>query len=176
MIFKFRLLSSEKDDFVRDFEVRSNQNFYDLHMAIQKNCGYDDSQIASFFLCTNDWEKETEITLFELSEELGKGILAMNNSILSDHITGLKQRLLYIFDIFNERAFFIEVVGIKDEDSSKSYPRCTLSAGSSPVQVLPDEPIPKKEQNDQWNEPGTQDMNDSDAEDTFKGNDEPIEE
>jgi hypothetical protein len=168
MIFKFRLLSSEKDDFIRDFEVRSDQTFYDLHMAIQKNCGYDSSQIASFFLCTNDWEKETEITLFELSEEHGKGILAMDNSVLSVHITGLKQRLLYIFDIFNERAFFIEVVGIRDDDSSKSYPYCTLSAGSPPVQVLPDETLPGKERNDKWDDPG--------AEDTFKGNDEPIEE
>ena len=69
MIYKFRLLSSEKDDFVRDFEVSSDQTFYDLHLVIQYNCHYDTSQIASFYLCNSDWEKENEITLFELSEE-----------------------------------------------------------------------------------------------------------
>jgi hypothetical protein len=140
MIFKFRLLSSENDDFIRDFEASSSQTFYDLHMAIQKNCNYDSSQIASFFLCNNDWEKETEITLFEISEESGRHTLAMDKSILSSHINGLKQRLIYIFDIFNERPFFIEVVGIRDEDPSKTYPLCTLAEGSAPVQIILDVP------------------------------------
>ena len=138
MIYKFRLLSSEQDDFLRDFEVRSDQNLYDLHMAIQKNCQYDTTQIASFFLCNNEWEKENEITLFEL-EEPNKGSLVMDSSIFSQHITGLKQKLLYVFDIFNERTFFIEVVEIRDEVSSKSCPFCTLSQGSPPVQIFMDE-------------------------------------
>ena len=173
MIFKFRLLSSEKDDFVRDFDVSSSQTFYDLHLAIQKDCNYDPSLIASFFICNSDWEKETEITLFELAEEPGKVTLAMDNSVLSDHITGLKQRLLYVFDIFNERAFFIEVVGIRDDDPSRSYPRCTLSEGSPPIQILLEEPIPEEEINEQWDENA---MNDSDDEDSLEGEDEPIEE
>jgi hypothetical protein len=165
MIFKFRLLSNENDDFIRDFEISSEQTFYDLHLAIQKNCNYDTSQIASFFLCNNDWEKENEITLFELSEELGKNILVMDNSILSRHITGLRQKLLYVFDVFNERAFFIEVVDIRDAVSSKSYPICTLSEGSPPVQILLDE-ISR----------GIDYLNDADTDENFAGDDEPIEE
>jgi hypothetical protein len=165
MIFKFRLLSSENDDFIRDFEISSEQTFYDLHLAIQKNCNYDTSQIASFFLCNNDWEKENEITLFELSEDLGKNILVMDSSILSQHITGLRQKLLYVFDVFNERAFFIEVVDIRDAVSSKSYPICTLSEGSPPVQILLDE-ISR----------GIDYLNDADTDENFPGDDEPIEE
>ena len=165
MIFKFRLLSSENDDFIRDFEISSEQTFYDLHLAIQKNCNYDTSQIASFFLCNTDWEKENEITLFELSEDLGKNILVMDNSILSRHITGLRQKLLYIFDIFNERAFFIEVVDIRDAVTSKSYPICTLSEGSPPVQILLNEIFR-----------GIDYLNDADTDENFPGDDEPIEE
>jgi hypothetical protein len=173
MIFKFRLLSSEKDDFVRDFDISSSQTFYDLHLAIQQNCSYDSSQISSFFLCTSDWEKETEITLFELAEEPGRINIAMDHAILSDYITGLKQRLLYIFDIFNERAFFIEVVGIREDDHSKLYPRCTLSHGAPPVQILLDETLQQEVSNEQQDIP---DKNDSDAEDNPEGEDEPIEE
>ena len=165
MIFKFRLLSSENDDFIRDFEISSEQTFYDLHLAIQKNCNYDTAQIASFFLCNNDWEKEKEITLFDLSEEPGKSTLVMDNSIISQHITGLRQKLLYIFDFFNERAFFIEVVDIRDIVSSKSYPLCTLSQGLPPVQILLDE-ISR----------GIDYLNDADTDDNFPGDDEPIEE
>lgn len=176
MIYKFRLLSSEEDDFVRDFEVSADQTFYDLHSAIQKNCHYDTSQIASFFLCNNDWEKENEITLFELSEEPSKSTLLMDKSILSRHITGLRQRLLYIFDIFNERAFFIEVVDIRDKDPSQSYPICTLAEGSPPVQILLDEVIPGRKLKDQMDDLGIDYLNNSDNDDSFSGNDEPIEE
>jgi len=173
MIFKFRLLSSEKDDFVRDFDVNSGQTFYDLHIAIQKNCGYDPSQIASFFLCNDDWEKETEITVFELAEEPGRATLAMDNTILSDFITGLKQRLIYVFDVFNERAFFIEVVGIRDDDSTRSYPRCTLSEGSPPVQILLEEPIPEQEIDEKSEE---EYLDEDDDEESLEGDDESIEE
>ncbi len=173
MIFKFRLLSSEKDDFVRDFDISSGQTFYDLHMAIQKNFRYDPSQIASFFLCNSDWEKETEITLFEIPEEQGIATLAMEKSVLSDYISELRQKLIYIFDIFNERAFFIEIVGIREDDASKSYPRCTLSEGSPPVQIILDIPLPEKENNEPWDDSG---LNESSDDDISAGEDEPIEE
>jgi hypothetical protein len=181
MIYKLRLLSSEKDDFIRDFEVRSDQTFYDLHLAIQKNCLYDASQIASFFLCNNEWEKENEITLFELTEEHFKGSLIMDNSIFSEHITGLKQKLLYVFDVFNERAFFIEVVEIRDEVPSKSFPICTLSQGSPPVQILLDEVFLRKNLTEQMEDLGIDyssdfddtSSNDSNMYDSFDGEDEP---
>lgn len=181
MIYKLRLLSSEQDDFIRDFEVRSDQTFYDLHMAIQKNCQYDTSQIASFFLCNNEWEKEEEITLFDLSEEECKGSLVMDNSLFSEHLTGLKQKLLYVFDIFNERAFFIEVVEIRDIVPLKSYPVCTLSQGSPPVQILMDEVFLHKNLSEQMEDLGIDYSNDSDdaitddpdMEDIFSRDDEP---
>jgi hypothetical protein len=181
MIYKLRLLSSEKDDFIRDFEVISDQTFYDLHLAIQNNCDYDTSQIASFFLCNNEWEKENEITLFELTEEPFKGTLVMDKSIFSEHISGLKQKLLYVFDVFNERAFFIEVVEIKDEAPSKSYPVCSLSQGIPPVQILLDEVFLQKNLTEQMEDLGidySSDFDDtisddSNMYDSFSGEDEP---
>ena len=64
MIYKLRMISHEEEQFVRDFEVLSGQTFYDLHVAIQKELRFDTSQIASFYLCNDKWEKEIEITLF----------------------------------------------------------------------------------------------------------------
>jgi len=173
MIYKFRLLSSENDDFVRDFEVSASQTFYDLHMAIQKNCKFDPSQIASFFLCNNDWEKETEITLFEIPEEQGKVTLAMEKSVFLDYINEIKQKLIYIFDVFNERTFFIELVGIRDDDTSTIYPRCTLSEGSPPVQIMLDGPLPKPERSEISDE---EELNESNEDESLEGEDEPIEE
>ena len=138
MIYKFRLLSNEVDDFIRDFEVSSDQTFYDLHNAIQKNLHWDQSQIASFFFCNNDWEKEQEITLFDLADEPNNQTMVMESTKFSDHIKQLKQKLLYVFDIFNERTFFIEVVEIKEDKPGKTLPSCTYSEGFPPVQVTMD--------------------------------------
>ena len=33
MVFKFRLISNEQDDFIRDFEILDDQTFFDFHMA-----------------------------------------------------------------------------------------------------------------------------------------------
>jgi len=158
MVYKFRLLSNEKENFIRDFEVRSNQTFYDLHLAIQKNLHYDQSQIASFFICNNQWEKEQEITLFDLSDEPDNKIMVMDNTIFADHILELKQKLLYVFDVFNERAFFIEVVDIKQEAPGKTYPTCTLSEGLPPVQIIMDQIFPARDP--------SQDIDDTDIETT----------
>jgi hypothetical protein len=139
MIYKFRLLSNESDDFIRDFEVRSDQTFYDLHLALQKNLHWDHSQIASFYLCNNNWEKEQEITLFDLSDEPANQTMVMDSTRFSDHIKELKQKLLYVFDVFNERAFFIEVAEIKEEIQDKPYPSCAFSEGSPPIQIIMDQ-------------------------------------
>ncbi len=182
MVYKFRLISNEKEDFIRDFEVRSNQNFYDLHLVIQKNLHYDQSQIASFFICNDHWEKEQEITLFDLSDEPDQKTIVMDSTRFSDHIHKLKQRMLYVFDVFNERAFFIEVAEIKEDIPGKTYPACTLSKGSPPVQIIMDQVFFTRDPSLNIDDTGietTDDdslFNDSDFDDIIFGDKEPDEE
>ena len=51
MIYKFRLLSDEVEDFRRDIEIDSDATFHELHKAILEATGYNDDQMTSFFLC-----------------------------------------------------------------------------------------------------------------------------
>jgi len=139
MVFKFRMISHEEEDFVRDFEVLSDQAFFALHVAIQKDLHFDPSQIASFYICNDQWEKEKEITLFDISEEPKKEILVMDKTKFSDHIKEPKQRLLYVFDVFNERGFFMEVAEIHQNDHYNEYPVCTFTKGCPPQQILMDQ-------------------------------------
>jgi hypothetical protein len=138
MVLKFRLISDEKDDFVRDFEILAEQSFFILHMAIQDNLHFDKSQIASFFTCTPNWEKNQEITLFELSEEQGARVITMENAMIGDHMQNLHDKMFYIFDVFNERLLFIELVSIHEEDPSKKYPYCSSEKGQAPQQLIMD--------------------------------------
>ena len=78
MVSVFRLISDELDNFRRDFEIKSDQSFYDLHIAIQNNLCYDKSQVASFFICDDNWEKLQEITLVGISDEESHKLLFMD--------------------------------------------------------------------------------------------------
>ena len=139
MVLKFRLISNEQDDFIRDFEILAEQTFFQLHMAIQDNLHFDKSQIASFFTCSQNWEKEQEITLFELSEEEAAKVLVMDNTKIGDHTQGTHDKMLYVYDVFNERLFFIELVEILKQDSSKAYPCFSFEKGQAPQQVFMDD-------------------------------------
>jgi hypothetical protein len=138
MVLKFRLISNEQDDFIRDIEIRDDQTFFDLHEAIQDNLHFDKSLIASFFICNQQWEKEQEITLFELSEEEAAKVLVMDNTSIGQYMQDAHDKMLYVFDIFNERLFFIELVEILKQDTSKAYPCCSFEKGQPPRQLFMD--------------------------------------
>ena len=110
MVYKFRIISDEVDDFLREIKIDSEASFYDLHEAILKCTGYKDDQMTSFFICDEDWEKETEITL----EDMGNGsseedTYVMKDTHLSELLEDEKQKLIYVFDPLAERVFFIEL-------------------------------------------------------------------
>ena len=138
MVLKFRFISNEQDDFIRDFEILDDQTFFQFHMAVQGNLHFDKSQIASFFICNEKWEKEQEVTLFELSDEENAGVLVMDNTLLRDHASTVNDKLLYVYDVFNERLFFIELVETSDPVPSLHYPICTFERGNAPQQILMD--------------------------------------
>lgn len=48
MVYKFRIISDEVDDFLREIKIDSEASFYDLHEAILKCTGYKDDQMTSF--------------------------------------------------------------------------------------------------------------------------------
>lgn len=131
MVYRFVVLSDEDEAFVREFEFLENQNLLDFHNAIQEELEFDRSQIASFYMATDSWEKEEEFTLFDM----GAGSSTMENAVLEDIIFRKNQKLLYVFDFFNDRALFIEYVGESREMDGREYPLCTNSKGLPPKQV-----------------------------------------
>ena len=132
MVYKFVVLSDEDESFVREFEFIDSQTLMDFHNIIQEELEYDKSQMASFYLATDNWEKEEEFTLFDM----GTGSSTMETAILEDIIFRKNQKLLYVFDFFNERALFVEYTGETKEIEEREYPICTNSKGVPPKQVV----------------------------------------
>lgn len=137
MVYKFRILSGDNPDFIREIEVESDCTFFDLHDAIQSEVVYDNSHLASFFLTDESWEKGREITLLDMGGKF-PGNLVMDMTFLKDHLDEKKQKLLYVFDFFTERAFFIELAEIKDKERNRCYPYCTVAKGDPPPQIMLD--------------------------------------
>ena len=155
MIIKYRLISGESDVFVRDIEMISDNTFEDLHNAIQVSCDYDSSLMSSFYLSNKNWDKLQEIVEAKIDEEFQTDVLLMKETKLSDMNPKKFQRYIYIFDFFSVRAFFIEIVNIRDktcEDEKLEFPVCTLSQGKAPKQIFIDDSIPDDFDNDEDSE------------------------
>jgi hypothetical protein len=126
------VLSDEDESFIREFEFLDNHTLMDFHLQIQDELEFDKSQMASFYLATDSWEKEEEFTLFDM----GTGSSTMDDAILEDVIFRKNQKLLYVFDFFNDRSLFIEYTGEIKEIDGRDYPNCTNSKGVPPKQVV----------------------------------------
>ncbi len=135
MIYRFLLLSDEVDNFKREITIDSEASFLDLNNAILDAVGYTKDQMTSFFLCEDDWTKTTEITLMEMDSGSEVDNYVMGDTILSELLEDEKQKLLFVFDYFTERAFFMELGEIiTGKDQSEAI--CTTSIGNAPEQTI----------------------------------------
>jgi hypothetical protein len=67
---------------------------------------------------------------------MGTGSSTLEVAVLEDIIFRKNQKLLYVFDFFNERALFVEYTGEVKEIDGREYPSCTNSKGIPPKQVV----------------------------------------
>jgi hypothetical protein len=134
MIYKFRMISGDQQAFLRDYEVDSNQTFFELHKIIQNNLKFDSAQLASFFLADENWNKGLELTLIDMENEGGPAAIPMDSVKIKEIIKEKKERLLYVYDILTDNSFFIELMDIYPPDCSVKYPICKTSIGEPPLQ------------------------------------------
>ena len=140
MVFKFTLLSDEADNFVRVIKIDSEATFLDLHNAILESVNYDKNQLTSFYICSDDWEKGQEVTLIEMESSSEYDNLVMEDTRLEELLSDEKQKLMYVYDLVSDRAFFMELSEIiPGKKIDKAV--CSSAKGEAPQQVLSDEAI-----------------------------------
>ncbi len=135
MVFHFLIISGEDEEFVREILIDSKSSFLTFHKAIQESVGYDQGQLASFFLSDDDWGKGQEITLMMMDEESDS--LLMDEVHLKDYIEAAKDRLIYTFDFFGNRGFFVEVLDVAPE-KNLDKPVVVRTMGDAPEQIVID--------------------------------------
>ena len=128
-------MSDEVDNFKREIEIDADDTFLDLRNAICDAVQYDRSEMCSFFLCDDSWEKEKEITLEDMGTDSDEDTYLMDECILSDYLDDEGQKLMFVFDYMTDRAFFLQLKKIITGKSLKD-PVCTLSMGKAPDQHI----------------------------------------
>ncbi|MCL2597173.1 MAG: hypothetical protein FWD66_05850 [Paludibacter sp.] len=135
MIYKFNIVSDESDDFRLVVTIDSGATFLELNDIILKSTKYTTDQITSFYLCNEGWEKEQEITLIEMDTSFEFDNFVMDKTIIEDLVTEEKQKLLFVFDMINDRVFYLTLAKIitgKNQDK----PQCILCQGRVPKQIF----------------------------------------
>lgn len=167
MVYKFRIISDEVEDFKREIEIDSDATFIELHNAILESVGYPDDQMTSFFICNEKWIKEVEITREDMGGMSEEENYIMEETVIGDLVEEPKQKLMYLFDPLGDRAFYLELNKIeyhKDIDAAV----CTRSVGEAPAQTLDFEELMSKNNtvsnDDEFNEDfyGSEDFDDDD--------------
>ena len=167
MVYKFRFLSDEVEDFRRDIEIDSDATFFELHKAILESTGYPDDQMTSFFICNDQWIKEIEITREDMGGMSEEENYTMEETRIGDLVEEEKQKLMYLFDPLGDRVFYMDLSKI-DYHKNLDEAVCTRSVGDAPPQTLDFEELmsmnPVVGSDDEFSEDfyGSDDYNDDD--------------
>jgi len=147
--YKFKISFDEVEDFERNIEILSSDNFESFHKTLYDSIGLKGHELASFSICDTKWNKRQEITLidmqddreaetpnydeeeeFSTSSNIPKFI--MKDAVLKDFITDPHQHIMYEYDFINPKVFYIELLKALPAKELEEYPRCTLSKGVLP--------------------------------------------
>lgn len=135
MIYKFRIISDENKEFARELLIDSGQTFLDFHHCLQENLAYDPAQLSSFFITNASWEKQLQITLIDMMDDEGGNTITMDQRKIEADFEKKGDRMLYVYDFFSERSFFIELTDVMDITESKALPKVVFAHGDPPPQI-----------------------------------------
>ena len=173
-IYKFRVLSEDNDNFFREIDIKPSQTFEDFHRILLECTGFEPGEMASFYMCDNQWRKLQEISLENMSIGMPPAVeedekpsheevpLVMADTRLRDCINDPHQRMIYVYDFLNLYTFYIELYKIADGDEGASYPRCVKSTGKIQKNVKNQPPEAGIAAADDENNPGFEEIVDED--------------
>lgn len=136
-ILRFKVWMEDYPDVIRTLDLRADQTFEDLHQAILKSVNFDTTQLASFYVCNEDWEKKVEITLIDMSMDEGDIVPVMSETPISNYMQHVGEKLIFEYDFVMMWRFLAEVEAIRpasEVKKSEVFPALVYSEGEAPQQ------------------------------------------
>ncbi len=131
MVYKFLIGSEESSSFKLEIAIDSEDTFARLRNAILEAAGYDREQMDSFYICDDHWNKEKEVTYFDMDTDSDEDIWVMEDTRLDELIEDEGQKLKFIFDYMGERYFYMKLKEIVYGQSLRD-PLCQRKEGRPP--------------------------------------------
>ncbi len=148
MVYKFLVGSEEAEKFKLEIVIDSEDTFLRLRNTILDAAGYSRDELDSFYICDDDWEKDTEVTYIDMDTDSDEDVWLMGDTPLDELVEDEGQKLKFVFDYENERYFFMV---LKETIPGKhmSDPLCQRKEGKAPAEKLrfaaPAKPAPKQQ-------------------------------
>jgi len=97
--FVFSVKSTKVEDFEIIIEILANQTFEEFFNALKQAIGFNDNELASFYLCNSVWKPIKEIVLIDMGQEDNeddKALIMAKTKI--NIIEDPHQKLLFVYD------------------------------------------------------------------------------
>lgn len=137
MTYRLSFLSKEVDNFKLEIEAPSTATFLELNDLIISSLKYSKGEMTSFFSCDDEWEPYQEITLVEMDVSSENDSYVMENTRLEEFLADEGDKMMFVFDILNNRSLYLTLREIKPGTIAK--PKCTKLSGQIPVQIKMEE-------------------------------------
>ncbi len=127
MIYRFKIVFEDEEDFERWIDIKTNASFFTFHNAIQEAIGFNKKEDATFFATNDNWKKLKEIKIPAGDINAGKDPIAL-------HVNDPYQKFIYIADISKDWTLEVSLTKILDEEAGKTYPSVFKAIGKPPRQ------------------------------------------
>jgi len=141
------MFKEDQEDFLRDYDIKSNQSFKDLHNTIHDTIKFNGKELSSFYICNQNWKKLKEITLIDMNDELQEDeddeprepkpkTLVMDDARIKDFIDDPHQRIIYEYDFLNPQTFYLELTKVISAENNMKYPVCINRKGDLEIKAV----------------------------------------
>lgn len=131
-IYRFRVSFEDYDEIVREIDMLPKHTFLDLHLAIQKNLGYQTDVSSSFYISNDQWKKGKEIAYLPSERKINQKVTLMEDSRLNQFIDDPHQKFYYTYNFSRPYDFHVQLIKILKEEDGKAYPSIFKSVGAAP--------------------------------------------
>lgn len=138
IVFKYRMLSDESDNFVRDFEVYPDMTLTEFHQFLCRALHYEDDMV-SIFKSDAEWRPVEEFSQLDMGGDMMEGAPRTMDSVRLMEVTNdFHDRMIYTFDMLNNRSYYIELIDMQRPAEGLSYPRVAFEHAPVPDQYDPE--------------------------------------
>ncbi len=145
MKYLIQVLLEYEDDVVRDIEIGSSKNLYDLHKFIIKIFKLKENEMASFYKINQDFELTNEIPLIDINSDQK----TMSKIKISSLLIKKSDQLIYVNNFLKMWRFSVTLISFINEEISN--PKCIKKVGEMPSNA-PDLEYKSSKQSNKLNE------------------------